>query len=41
MKKQFKIKDTYLPVPAALIVCGTNDNYNLLCELSQSIFNMI
>lgn len=30
MKRQLKIKDTYLPVPAALIVCGTQPNFNII-----------
>lgn len=30
MKKTLTIKDTYLPVPAALIVCGEPDNYNII-----------
>ncbi len=30
MKIQFKPKKIYLPVPAALIVCGTDDNYNII-----------
>ena len=30
MKKQYKIKDTYLPVPAALNVCGTEPDYNII-----------
>jgi len=30
MKRLLKLKDTYFPVPAALIVCGTNDNYNII-----------
>ena len=30
MKRQYKIKDTYLPVPAALIVCGSKPDYNII-----------
>ena len=30
MKRQLKIKDTYLPVPAALIVSGEQNSYNII-----------
>lgn len=30
MKRQLKSKNTYFPVPAALIVCGTDNNYNII-----------